>query len=112
MTQKLRYIPPSSVSACGMVEVTWRSLQARFLLRPSKRLCDLFFGVLARAQKLYPGQIHAVVCLSTHYHLLATPKDTRQLARFMDYFQGNLSRKAGNLHHWWVPGVNYFCAQF
>jgi len=101
MAQKLRYIPPSSVSACGMVEVTCRTLQARFLLRPSRRLCEVFFGVLARAQKLYPVKIHAVVCLSTHYHLLITPEDTQQLARFMDVFQGVLARKAGRLHHWW-----------
>jgi len=100
MTQKLRYIPPSTVSACGMVEVTCRTLQARFLLKPSRRLRELFFGVLARAQKLYPVRIHAVVCLSTHYHLLVSPTDTQELARFMDFFQGNLARKAGRLHHW------------
>ena len=100
MSQTLRYIPPSSVSACGMVEVTCRTLQARFLLKPSQRLCDVFFGVLARAQKLYPVKIHAVVCLSTHYHMLITPQDTQQLARFMDFLQGNLARKAGRLHGW------------
>jgi len=83
-----------------MVEVTCRTLQARFLLKPSRHLCELFFGVLAQAQKLYPVKIHAVVCLSTHYHLLITPNDTQELARFMDYFQGNLARKAGRLHRW------------
>jgi len=100
MSQKLRYIPPSSVSACGMVEVSCRTLQARFLLKPSKHLCDIFFGVLAKAQRLYPVKIHAVVCLSTHYHMLITPKDAQQLARFMDFVQGNLARKAGRLHLW------------
>jgi hypothetical protein len=99
MTQKLRWIPPSSVSACGMVEVTCRTLQARFLLKPSKLLCDVFFGVLARAQALYAVKIHAVVCLSTH-HMLLTPKDTQELARFMDFLQGNLARKVGRLHVW------------
>jgi REP element-mobilizing transposase RayT len=84
-----------------MVAVTCRTLQARFLRRPSKRLCDIFFGVIARSQRLYPVEIHAVVCLSTHYHLLVTPRDTQQLARFMDFFQGLLARKAGRLHHWW-----------
>jgi REP element-mobilizing transposase RayT len=100
MSQTLRYIPPSSVSACGMVEVSCRTLQARFLLKPSKRLCELFLGILARAQTLYPVKIHAVVCLSTHYHMLVTPKDTQELSRFMDFFQGNLARKAGVLHDW------------
>lgn len=100
MSQKLRYIPPSSVSDCGMVEVTCRTLQARFLLKPSKSFRELFFGVLAQAQALFPVRIHAVVCLSTHYHMLVTPRDTQQLARFMDFFQGNLARKAGLLHHW------------
>jgi REP element-mobilizing transposase RayT len=84
-----------------MVEVSCRTLQARFLLKPSRRLREIFLGVLARAQTLYPVKIHAVVCLSTHYHLLVTPKDTQELARFMDFFQGNLARKAGRLHRWW-----------
>jgi len=74
MPQTLRYIPPSTVSACGMVEVSCRTLQARFLLKPSRRLREIFFGVLARAQKLYPVRIHAVVCLSTHYLCRAAHK--------------------------------------
>jgi hypothetical protein len=84
-----------------MVEVTCRTLQARFLLEPSKRLCDLFFGVPAKAQRLYPVKIHAVVCLSTHYHLLVTPKDTQELAKVMNYLHWNLARKVGRFHHWW-----------
>ncbi|MGH9379719.1 MAG: transposase [Thermoanaerobaculia bacterium] len=100
MSQRLRYIPPSSVSAWGMVEVTCRTLQSRFLLKPSRAFRELFFGVLGRAQELYPVKIHALVCLSTHYHMLVTPKDSEQLARFMDFFQGNLARKAGRLHDW------------
>jgi putative transposase len=48
------------------------SLEHRFLLRPDRQMCALFFyflGVYARAHGI---QVHAVVLMSTHYHLLFT----------------------------------------
>lgn len=83
-----------------MVEVTCRTVQGRLLLRPSGKLRSLVIGVLGRAQRLYPVEIHAFVFLSNHYHLLLTVESAQQLARFMNYLNSNLAREAGRLHDW------------
>ena len=96
MGRRLRYIPPEGC----LVEVTNRTIQGRFLLRPSAELNMLVVGILGRAQRLYDVEIHGYVVLSNHYHLLVTVKSALQLARFMAYFQGNLAKEAGRLHNW------------
>ena len=83
-----------------MVEVTCRTIQGRFLLKPSSELRSIIVGVLARAQRLYLVEIHAFVFLSNHYHLLMSVENTRQMARFMNYVNSNLAREAGRLHQW------------
>ncbi len=83
-----------------MVEVTTRTLQGRLLLRPCTALRGIILGVLGRAQTLYGLRIHAFVFLSNHYHLLCTPADPQQLARFMCFLNSNLAREVGRLHSW------------
>ena len=95
MGRPLRFIPENS-----LVEVTARTLQGRFLLKPSPGWREIFVGVLARAQERYPVRIHGFVCLSNHYHLLVSPLDAYQLAAFMRYLNTNLSKEAGRLHRW------------
>lgn len=95
MPRRLRYFQPGS-----LVEVTTRTLHGRLLLRPGARLCLIILGILGRAQALYGLQIHAFVFLSNHYHLLCSPTDPQQLARFMCFFNSNLAREAGRLHSW------------
>lgn len=99
MGRRLRYIPPGGC----LVEVTNRTIQGRFLLRPGNELNKLVIGVLGRAQRLYRVEIHACIVLSNHYHLLLSVESAFQLARFMAYFQGNLAREAGRLHNWRGP---------
>lgn len=99
MGRRLRYIPPEGC----LVEVTNRTIQGRFLLRPSAKLNLLVVGILGRAQRLYDVEIHGYVVLSNHYHLLVTVNSALQLARFMAYFQGNLAKEAGRLHNWRGP---------
>jgi len=99
MGRRLRYVWPGGC----LVEVTNRTIQGRFLLRPSSELNKLIVGVLGRAQRLYGVEIHACVVLSNHYHLLVTVESAYQLARFMAYFQGNLAKEAGRLHQWRGP---------
>ena len=70
------------------MEVTTRTLQGRFLLRPSRDLNDIAVGI-----------VHFVV-LSNHMHALLVPRDAEQLALFMDYVNGNLAKEAGRLHDW------------
>jgi REP element-mobilizing transposase RayT len=96
--RRLRYFPDRP-----LVEVTTRTLQGRFLLRPSPGLREIFVGILARAAALYEVEVHAFVCLSNHWHALLTPKDARELARFCCYVNTNLSKEAGRLHRWSGP---------
>ena len=95
MSRRLRFIPSDS-----LVEVTCRTVQGRLLLRPSPLLSDLTLGVLARAVRLYPVELHAFAFLSNHYHLLATVPSAQRLASFMNYFNSNLAREAGRLVRW------------
>lgn len=44
MARDLRYVPPGS-----LVEVTCRTIQGRFLLRPSRELNEIVYGILGRA---------------------------------------------------------------
>jgi len=95
MPRRLRFIPPGA-----LVEVTCRTVQGRLLLRPTPILRDLTLGVLARAARLYPVEVHAFAFLSNHYHLLLTVPDAQRLARFMNYLNSNLAREAGRLVRW------------
>lgn len=95
MPRKLRYLPQES-----LVEVTSRTVQGRFLLRPSAKLNQSIVGILARAQGRTGMRICAFVYLSNHCHLLLYPSDACQLARFMAYVNSNIAREAGRLHNW------------
>ena len=50
MSRYPRYVPHSG----ALVEITYRTVQGRFLLRPDSELNELVVGVLARA----PGGRH------------------------------------------------------
>jgi REP element-mobilizing transposase RayT len=98
MPRRLRFFPDRM-----LVEVTARTLQGRFLLKPSAGLREIFIGILARAAERYDVAVHAFVCLSNHYHLLCSPADAQALASFMLYVNTNLSKEAGRLHRWRGP---------
>ena len=84
------------------MEVTCRTVQGRFLLKPSKKLKRIVIGVLGRAQRLYSVEIHAFVFLSNHYHLLVSVEDAlqMQMARFMNYLNSDVAREVGRMHRW------------
>ncbi|HEX4954912.1 MAG TPA: transposase [Thermoanaerobaculia bacterium] len=77
-----------------------RTLQGRFLLRPSTRLNQIIAGCLGRAQKRHGMAIHGCVFLSNHFHLLLSPSDAHQLARFMNHFASKLAREVARLYGW------------
>jgi REP element-mobilizing transposase RayT len=85
----------------GFYFVTARTFQARLLLRPDShgRTNDVLGGVLARAALLYGIEVYAFVAASNHVHLLCRARDGA-LARFMQYFLGNASKKVGPLVGW------------
>ena len=98
MARKLRFIPPGSV-----VEVTARTVQSRFLLKPGPGWRETFVGALARARERYRVDVHDFVCLSTHLHLLLSPENARELAGFMRHFLSKLSLEAAKRHGWGGP---------
>ena len=63
MSRKLRFVPEGG----ALVEVTCRTIQGRYLLRPSQQLNDTLLGVLGRAQRLCPVEICSFTFLSSHF---------------------------------------------
>jgi hypothetical protein len=95
MARPLRFIPERS-----LVEVTTRTIQGRLLLKPSPELNDLVLGVIGKAQHLYAMSVHAFVVASNHAHLLLSPSDAQQLARFMQFVNANVAKEVARLHNW------------
>ena len=98
MGRRIRFVPERS-----LVEITCRTIQGRYLLKPFTGWREIFIGALARAQILYPVEIHAFVCLSNHFHLLVSPQDARELAAFMRHLLSKLAIEAGRRHRWRGP---------
>jgi REP element-mobilizing transposase RayT len=96
MARRLRYIPEGG----ALVEITCRTVQGRFLLRPSPKLNEIILGTLGHAQRRYPIDIVAYVFLANHYHLLLWVENAQQLADFMEYFNGNLAREISRVTGW------------
>lgn len=80
------------------MEVTVRTFQSQFLLRPSPSLNEIVGGVLGRAQGQVPIRVHAAVVMSSHFHLLLSVDDARQLADFMEYVDTNLALEVNRMH--------------
>ena len=96
MARPLVFVPPGG----AVFELTSRTLQGRFLLRPGHRLNTILLGVLGRAQRLYEVELYAAAVLSNHFHLLARVETPQQLSGFMQYFKGNLAKEAGRHYGW------------
>ncbi len=96
MSRRLRYIPEGG----ALVEITCRTFQGRYLLKPSPAVNSCIAGVLGRAQRIYPVEIHGFAFLSNHYHLLITVPDAHRMAQFVGYFNSNLARELGRIRSW------------
>jgi hypothetical protein len=75
-----------------LVELTFRTNQARFYLRPSAALNLAILGILAKALRMYPVSLHAFVFLSNHWHALLTPCDGLALREFKQYVHANIAK--------------------
>lgn len=90
-----RYIPPGG----ALVEVTYRTFQGRFLLRPSSALNDIVLGVLARALSRYPKVgLVGIVVLSNHLHLLLSVESQADLSKVMAVFGNKSAREINKLY--------------
>jgi len=60
----------------------------------------ILVGVLAKGAKKWGILVHAFFFMSNHYHLVITIPNVQALARFMNYLNSNIARKAGRWHNW------------
>ena len=83
-------------------EITSRTIQARFLLRPSANANELIAGVIGEAQAAFGSalHIHAVVVLSNHITWLISSPFPWLISKFIGYVHGNISREIGRIHDW------------
>lgn len=95
MCRPLRYVPPGH-----LVEVSNRTFQGRYLLRPTHELRQRILGALGRSQRRFEMPIHAFTFASNHFHLLLSPRDAKHLADFMGYFEAKLAAEVQRLHNW------------
>jgi len=96
MSRPIRFIPEEG----ALVDITCRTIQSRYLLRPDPVLTEILLGVLGRAQRLHPVEISAFFVASNHYHLLAWFQDAKSMSDFMGYFQANVAREVARLRNW------------
>ena len=94
MGRPLRMYQPNQ-----MYFITCRTLQARFLLRPSRLTNAIVGGVLARGVRMFNVSLYAYTVTSNHVHFLlaALPQD---VPAFMQFILGNIARKVGRLVDW------------
>ena len=83
-----------------VIESTQVTIQNRRLLRPGPAFDAKVVGILSRAQELYPVRLHAFVCLSSHYHAVATHDDPEVMAGFYGHLNTNLSKEVGRTYGW------------
>jgi hypothetical protein len=96
MGHPLRWFIPAIV-----YEITTKTMQDRFLLRPSVEAREIILGIIGRAQQLYGSvRLHAFVFLSNHAHMLASADDGQSLSAFVGYVNGRVAWEMGRLHGW------------
>jgi len=83
-----------------MVEITARTVGARFLLRPTPALTERILGSLGRALWRLPIDLHAFAFLSNHWHALMTTPDALTVARFLQHVHSTVAVAVNELHGW------------
>jgi len=91
---------PLFVERNQMVEIVFRTVGGRFLLRPSQAVNALILAVLARALELFGVQIHAFAFLSNHAHLLISVRDAEMLSGFIGHMKRNIGRGIRRILDW------------
>ena len=94
MSRRLRFSEPWQV-----LELTARTIEARFLLSPDPTLSRRIIGVLAMAKEAYDLEIYAVVVLSNHLHLLFAAPCTDVASRAQCFILGNIARETNFLRN-------------
>lgn len=84
----------------GIVEITSRVQQGRFLLTPTAEANDLILGILGRAQSMYDVLIFAFIFMSNHLHMLLGVQSPLLMSRFVGFVKGNIAKELGHLYDW------------
>jgi REP element-mobilizing transposase RayT len=84
----------------GVVELTSRCVQGRFLMRPSSEVNDLILGIIGRAQRLTGVRLFAFNYQSNHVHELAAVDSVEQMAAYQRFLKGNLAKELGRHYDW------------
>ena len=96
MGHPLRMFEPDAV-----YEVTTRTIQARFLLRPSKEFNEAVIGVIGWGQELCPNiRLYAVDVQSNHMTWLLSAQKPDEISRFLGLVHGRISQEVGWRHDW------------
>ncbi len=91
--RRLRQLINATLGATSVVEITARTAQNQFLLRPDPEINSLIAGILARAKRRYGVRIYGDIVMSSHLHLLIGTDSAQQMKNFMNYVMGNIGRK-------------------
>ena len=91
--RKLRHLIGAGMGTESFVEITAKTAQDQFLLRPDPIVNSLIAGVLARAAHRYGVALYGHAFLSNHFHLLIAVRSARDMKAFMNYLMGNVGRK-------------------
>ncbi|MBK7078564.1 MAG: hypothetical protein IPH44_40495 [Myxococcales bacterium] len=81
-----------------LLEVTIKTLEGRFWLRPDPRCRAIVLGVFGKALKHYPGvRLHGFETPSNHLHYLVSATEPAQLPLFLDFVHANIARQINQL---------------
>lgn len=81
----------------SLFEVTTRTREGEMRMVPTGRMRLLILGVIGQALLKFDVKCHALVYLTNHYHMLLTVRDADQLAAFMGFVNGNITREVNRL---------------
>ena len=99
MSHPLRQHMPNVVYEC-----TTRTIQGRYLMRPSVQLRRRMIGILCAAHELYPMvQLYAFAVLSNHWEFLASCECAEEFSLYVGYVNSNFARECGRAHGWTGP---------
>ena len=97
-----RYLPRPTITPDRVFfELTSKTFQDKFLLKPSKESNECILGIVGRALSLFPNlEIYAFAFLSNHFHILCSVQSLKPMSGFMNHLKSCIARKLGKLIGW------------
>ena len=106
MPSPLRFVPNAAKlwkdpagNPIAIAEVTIRTIQGRYLMRPSSRSTSLILGVISKAQEKYAFPLYGYAYLSNHGSILLGIRSAAHLSRIMNFIHSNIARELGRKEH-------------